>query len=139
MPMHKLLTKFVGAASLLPAALLSIGAAPQPSPAPAALPPAPLSHRPAPPAAGHHRCVKVAHMAGAVVIGDRAVELTMASGRRWRMAFARDCPALSFYQGFYYRRAEQGELCAGRDAVVARSGGECPIASIIPMTPVRRR
>lgn len=70
-------------------------------------------------------------------MGDRAVELTMTSGQRWRMAFARDCPALSFYQGFYYRRSQQGELCAGRDAVVARSGGECPIASIIPLTPVR--
>ena len=140
MPLRKLLTKPVGTALLLPVALLSIGAAPQASTTLSPLPsPGLVSHRPAPPAAGHHRCVKVAHMAGAVVIGDRAVELTMVNGRRWRMAFARDCPALSFYQGFYYRRAEQGELCAGRDAVVARSGGECPIASIIGMTPVPRR
>ncbi len=77
-------------------------------------------------------------MAGAVVIGDRAVELTMVNGRRWRMAFARDCPALSFYQGFYYRRSQQGALCAGRDVVVARSGGECPIASIVALSPLRR-
>lgn len=116
---------------LISGLLLSAGALPPVAPLPA-------STRPAPPAAGHHRCVAVAHMAGAMVIGDRAVELTMTNGQRWRMSFARDCPALSFYQGFYYRRAQQGALCAGRDAVIARSGGECPIASIIALTPVRR-
>ncbi len=79
-------------------------------------PVSPTSHRPAPPAAGHHRCVTVAHM-----------------------AFARDCPALSFYQGFYYRRSQQGALCAGRDVIVARSGGECPIASIVALSPVGRQ
>jgi len=90
-------------------------------------------------AAGRRRCVSVDHMAGAVVIGDRAVELTMASGIRWRLNFARDCPALSFYQGFYYRRGQGGELCAARDAVIARSGGECPIESITTLRPVGRR
>ena len=84
-------------------------------------------------AAARHRCVAVEHMAGAVVIGDRAVELTMASGIRWRLNFARDCPALSFYQGFYYRREQAGALCAARDAVIARSGGECPIESIVAL------
>lgn len=72
------------------------------------------------------------------MFGDRGIELTMKSGRRYRMFFARDCPALSFYQGFYYRRATAGTLCAGRDAIGARSGGECPIASIIPVRPLRR-
>jgi len=92
-----------------------------------------------PPAAARRRCVAVDHMAGAIVIGDRAVELTMAGGSRWRMSFARECPALSFYQGFYYRRAQAGQLCAGRDAVIARSGGECPIAAIVALKPIRRR
>ncbi len=91
------------------------------------------------PIAARRRCVAVDHMAGAIVIGDRAVELTMAGGNRWRMSFARECPALSFYQGFYYRRAQAGQLCAGRDAVIARSGGECPIAAIVALKPIRRR
>ena len=93
----------------------------------------PVSARPAPPRAGRNRCIGVDTIAGAQMFGDRGIELTMKKGQRYRMFFARDCPALSFYQGFYYRRAKAGKLCAGRDAVGARSGGECPIASIIPV------
>ena len=76
------------------------------------------------------RCIGVDHVAGAIVMGDRAVELTMADHSRWRMTFDAACPALGFYQGFYYRRAVAGHLCASRDAVISRAGGTCPIASI---------
>ena len=76
------------------------------------------------------RCVGIDHVAGAVVFGDRAVELSMSDGSHWRMGFAQSCPALGFYSGFYYRRAVAGRLCAGRDAVIARSGGTCPISTI---------
>ncbi len=112
------------------------------APAPPAQPLAVL--RPEPPAQGRNACVDVRRVAGAQVFGDRAVELTLSGGARWRMYFARECPTLSFYEGFYYRRAEAGKLCAGRDAVVVRSGGECAIASIMAVprasrAPRRRR
>lgn len=77
------------------------------------------------------RCIGVDHVAGAIVFGDRAVELTMTDHSRWRMTFDAACPALSFYQGFYYRRAVAGKLCASRDAVISRAGGTCPITSIV--------
>ncbi len=77
-------------------------------------------------------------MAGAQIFGDSAMELTMKSGRRYRLFFARECQALSFYQGFYYRRQRAGQICAGRDAIGARSGGECPIASIIELRRTQR-
>ncbi len=77
------------------------------------------------------RCIGVDHVAGAVVFGDRAVEMSMSDHTRWRMSFDAACPALSFYQGFYYRRAVAGRLCAGRDAVISRAGGTCPITSIV--------
>ena len=73
------------------------------------------------------------------MFGDQALEMTVAGGTRWRLYFAQSCPALNFYEGFYYRRAEVGRLCAGRDAVISRSGGECGIASIMPMKRVSRR
>ena len=112
------------------------------APAPSAVPLAAL--RPEPPPEGRAACVDVRRVAGAQVFGDHAVELTLSGGARWRMYFARECPTLSFYEGFYYRRAEAGRLCAGRDAVVVRSGGECRIASIMavprmPRTVHRRR
>ena len=85
--------------------------------------------------AARTRCVGIDHVAGAVVFGDRAVELSMTDGSHWRMGFAAACPALGFYSGFYYRRAVAGRLCAGRDAVIARSGGSCPITSIVRIPP----
>lgn len=98
----------------------------------------PVDMRPFPPKTGRKRCVAIAGLAGAQMFGDRAMELTMKDGRRFRLFFGRECPALSFYQGFYYRRQKAGQLCAGRDSIGARSGGECPIASVIQV-PTQRR
>lgn len=81
------------------------------------------------------RCIGIDHVAGAVVFGDRAVELTMTDHSRWRMTFDAACPALGFYQGFYYRRAVAGHLCASRDAVMSRAGATCPIAMIVRVRP----
>lgn len=108
-------------------------------PAAHAVAPPPQRVRPVPPAAGRAACVDVRRVAAAQVFGDASVELTLQGGARWRLYFEQACPALSFYDGFYYRRAEQGRLCAGRDAIIARSGGECAIASIIPIKPLKRR
>lgn len=102
--------------------------------------PAPLPiSRPVPPREGRKRCIGVDRIAGAVVIADRAVDLSLAGGRTWRLHLAQQCPSLSFYQGFYYRRGTAGQLCAGRDAVIARSGGECAIASITAQGAPRQR
>jgi hypothetical protein len=91
--------------------------------------------RPPPPRQGRKRCIDVTHVAGAIVFGDLAVELTLKSGSRWRLTLAQSCPTLSFYQGFYYRRSRAGKLCAGRDVIIARSGGECGIISIMQVPP----
>ena len=98
----------------------------------------PVTTRPFPPRAGRDRCISVTDLAGAQLFGDRAIELSMNDGQRYRLFLARECPALSFYQGFYYRRERAGQLCAGRDVIGARSGGECPIASIIEVRPLSK-
>ena len=89
----------------------------------------------APPSGGRNRCININGIAGAQIYGDSAIELTMRGGRRWRLLLAQECPGLSFYQGFYYQQKRAGQLCAGRDAIGARSGGECAIAAIIPAPP----
>lgn len=91
------------------------------------------------PRKGGKQCIAVSTVAGAQLYGDRAIELTMKGGKRWRMILAEECPGLSFYQGFYYEQKQAGQLCAGRDAVGARSGGECGIAAIVPVPPPRAR
>lgn len=75
-------------------------------------------------------CIEVAQIAGAVVTDERTIELHLRDGALWRMRFKHACPTLSYYQGFYYRRSQPSKLCAGRDAVIARSGGVCLIDSI---------
>ncbi len=95
--------------------------------------------RPFPPRQGRNRCIAMSGMAGAQLFGDSALELSMRDGRRYRLFFERECQALSFYQGFYYRRARAGQICAGRDAIGARSGGECAIASIIELRKPRKK
>lgn len=98
--------------------------------------------RPAPPRSGRGGCIAINGIAGAQAFGDRAIELTMRGNARWRLYLAQECPALSFYQGFYYQQKRAGQLCAGRDAIGARSGGECAIAAIVPVKPqgpIRRR
>lgn len=97
-----------------------------------------LPARPAPPRAGRNRCIATSSIAGAQLYGDRILELTMRGGKRWRLHLAQLCPGLSFYQGFYYQQKQAGQLCAGRDAIGARSGGECEIASIMPVPPPGR-
>ena len=75
-------------------------------------------------------CVRADSIRGATVLGDRTIELLLDKGERLHMSFAADCPFLSFYQGFYYRRTQAGRLCAGRDSVIDRSGGACFIKDI---------
>ena len=99
----------------------------------------PVTTRPFPPKLGRRRCISVEGLAAAQLFGDRAIELSMKSGKRYRLFLGRECPALSFYQGFYYRRQRAGQFCAGRDVIGARSGGECEVASIIEVHDIGTR
>jgi hypothetical protein len=100
-------------------------------------PPVPAARSTAASRRAARQCIPISTLAGAQLLGDRAIEVTLKGGARWRMLLAEDCPALSFYQGFYYQPTRAGQLCAGRDAVGARSGGECGIAAIVPVPPER--
>ncbi len=84
-------------------------------------------------------CIGSERIAGAVVMGERSIDLVLNGGERWRMGFKADCPALSYYQGFYYRQTQAGRLCAGRDAVLTRSGAECPIESLAKIKTAKKQ
>jgi hypothetical protein len=49
----------------------------------------PVTTRPFPPKEGRSRCISVDGLAGAQLFGDRAIELTMRSGQRYRLFLAR--------------------------------------------------
>lgn len=76
------------------------------------------------------RCVALVGLAGAAVIVANSVDLVLRDGGRVRARFAASCPALDYYSGFYLVPNADGMMCAGRDVVRDRAGGECPIDRI---------
>jgi len=74
------------------------------------------------------RCMSPVGVAGAAVVSPREVDFIYRGGRRFRAELKGSCVALDFYNGFYLRPdPNDGEICADRDAIHARSGGECEI------------
>lgn len=84
-------------------------------------------------------CIESERIAGAIVTGERAIDLVLSGGDRWRMGFKKDCPGLTYYQGFYYRQTQAGRLCAGRDAVLTRAGAQCPIDTLAKVKSDKKR
>jgi hypothetical protein len=76
------------------------------------------------------RCVPLTGLAGSAVIAPNSVDLALRDGRRVRARFSASCPGLDYYSGFYLVPHPDGMLCAGRDVVRDRAGGECPVEHI---------
>ena len=73
------------------------------------------------------KCINVDEIAGASLSSPDALDLIFRGGERWRMKFKEECPGLSFYEGFYLRPPTDRQICAQRDVIHPRSGGECEI------------
>ena len=73
------------------------------------------------------RCVPADNLAGAAVMAPDSIDLLARGGRRVRAQLEDACPALDYYSGFYLTPSVDRQLCAGRDAIHARSGGACQI------------
>lgn len=73
------------------------------------------------------KCVQMAAIAGAAVVADDAIDLVLRGGQRYRAEFSSRCPALDYYSGFYILPTEDGRICADRDIIRTRAGGQCEI------------
>jgi hypothetical protein len=82
------------------------------------------------------RCINSADVAGAAITPDGAVDFVLRGGKRMRAWLESECPALDFYQGFYVKPDRDGMVCAGRDSIHSRSGGECQIDRFRRLEPV---
>lgn len=82
------------------------------------------------------RCIDASNVAGAAITPDGAVDFVLKGGKRMRAWLESECPALDFYQGFYVKPDRDGKVCAGRDAIHSRSGGECQIDRLRRLEPV---
>jgi hypothetical protein len=73
------------------------------------------------------KCVAARALAGAAVTGPDSVDFLLRDGGRVRARLESDCPALDYYYGFYITPNPDGQVCADRDAIRSRVGGECGI------------
>lgn len=82
------------------------------------------------------KCVEMAAVAGAAIVTDDAIDLVLRGGDRLRAQFSSSCPALDYYSGFYMLPTEDGRICADRDMIRTRSGGQCEIRRFRKLLPI---
>jgi hypothetical protein len=75
------------------------------------------------------RCIAWAQIAGSGLLSQDSVDLVFRDATRVRARLERHCPALDYYNGFYLAATPDGLICADRDSIRARTGGECRIDS----------
>jgi len=73
------------------------------------------------------RCIAWAQIAGSGLLGQESVDLVFRDNTRIRARLERHCPALDYYNGFYMAATPDGLICADRDSIRSRTGGECRI------------
>lgn len=100
---------------------------------------APDGQPPPPPVFKEHKgpkCIDGAAIGGAAVTAPDSVDFILKGGKRVRAILEDQCPALDYYSGFYFRAAADGKLCADRDSIHTRSGGDCQIDKFRALTPI---
>ena len=73
------------------------------------------------------RCIPVTRILAATFPSQNSVDLIMRDRTRMRARLERRCAALDFYRSFYLALTPDGLICADRDSIRSRGGGECQI------------
>jgi hypothetical protein len=81
------------------------------------------------------RCVSIQDVRGGSITSANGVDLMLDNHKRLRAVLGRQCRPEDLYSGFYIQPDEDGDLCAGRDRVQARSGASCEIMAIKRLEP----
>jgi hypothetical protein len=85
------------------------------------------------------RCVPARAIAGAALLSENSVDLILRDRRRIRARLERRCPELDYYYGFYISPNPDGMVCADRDMIRSRIGGQCGIDRFRLLQAVRRQ
>ncbi len=80
------------------------------------------------------KCVPMRAITGAGLVGPNSVDLILRDQSRVRAKLEKSCPALDYYYGFYIRSSQDGQICADRDSVRSRMGGQCEIDKFRTLT-----
>lgn len=81
------------------------------------------------------KCVKTEKLVAALGSNEDSVDLLLIDGKRLRAKLQANCPAIDFYEGFYIKPQKDGKLCAARDSLRLRSGGQCGITEFRSLQP----
>jgi hypothetical protein len=73
------------------------------------------------------KCVPARSVLAATAFTQKSVDLVLRDRTRLRARLERSCPALDYYFGFYVSPNPDGLICADRDSIRSRVGGECGI------------
>ena len=82
-------------------------------------------------------CIAATRLIGATFLRQNSVDLILRDNSRVRARLQRSCPALDYYRGFYINATEDGQICADRDSIRSRAGGECQIDQFNALSPER--
>lgn len=83
------------------------------------------------------KCVPARSVAGATLLGRNSVDFVLRDHGRVRAKLEKSCPALDYYNGFYISPNADGMICADRDVIRSRVGGECEIDRFRVLKPVK--
>ena len=83
------------------------------------------------------KCVPARIIVAASVIAPSSVDFVLRDARRIRAKLDSSCPALDYYRGFYIAPNPDGQICADRDIIRSRMGGECGIDKFRSLKPKR--
>jgi hypothetical protein len=83
------------------------------------------------------KCLASNSLAGAIVTSGRTIDLFTRNGPRLRAELDKQCQAVELRFGFYIRPNPDGQICASRDTIHARSGGQCDIQKFRTLVPER--
>jgi hypothetical protein len=73
------------------------------------------------------KCIAARSIVGASLLGRSSVDLLLRDNSRVRAKLEDNCPALDYYYGFYISPNADGRICAERDTIRSRMGGQCNI------------
>ncbi|HMJ93808.1 MAG TPA: hypothetical protein VK472_06890, partial [Allosphingosinicella sp.] len=72
-------------------------------------------------------CIPARAIMGAALLSENSVDLILRDRRRFRAKLDNNCPELDYYFGFYINPTIDGLVCADRDIIRSRVGGQCGI------------
>jgi hypothetical protein len=73
------------------------------------------------------KCLSMRTIAAATLLSQNSFDLVLRDRSRIRAKLEKSCPALDYYYGFYIRQTPDGQICADRDSIRSRMGGQCGI------------